>query len=318
MKYKYYILVILCLSVKIGAQNVSIENDKTSTALFQQAEGLFLINEFTEAKKMFIKYLEQNPDDLNSLIYLSQIAVAQQNIPSIKFYNKRILSVEPTNIDALINLGVLYSVEQNYDKAVEFLSKAVKVDQDNELALFNLGVVYGTSGDLNNAVSTLNQAAKINPNNGEIFLTLGMFYLQSELYDEAEINFKRAIDISNNLTEALKGLVILYQYQGKLNESANFIRQLEELSPNLKQLNLLKANQKYLEGEIENAIKLTLEEISKYPDDADAYYLLGNLYSLTGEYKKSKEALNHAEKLIRDIYLPSSILSNYSFNKLIK
>ena len=125
-----------------------------------------------------------------------------------------------------------------------------------------------------------------------------MFYLQNELTDEAEIYFKKSLVVSPDLIEARKGLIILYQSQNKLEKSMRYIQQLEILLPDLPQLNLIKANQEYLEGRYKDAVKSVMIEIEKNPDDADAYYLLGNLYKIMGEKSKSGEAFSIAEKLL--------------------
>src|SRR3972149_2503900 len=294
MKNKYLIFVILSF-FSVGMYS---QSDKKAEALFNQGESYFKENNFNEAKQMFINYLERFPEDIKTLTYLSQIAIAQQNIPSIKFYNERILSLYKNNVDALIILGVIYSIQRDFDKAKDFLNKAITIQPDNATALFNLGIVYGTAGELYNSVIALNKAAEIEPQNEKIFETLGMFYLQNELTVEAEIYFKKSLVVSPDLIEARKGLIILYQSQNKLEKSMRYIQQLEILLPDLPQLNLIKANQEYLEGRYKDAVKSVMIEIEKNPDDADAYYLLGNLYKIMGEKSKSGEAFSIAEKLL--------------------
>ncbi|OGU52159.1 MAG: hypothetical protein A2006_00550 [Ignavibacteria bacterium GWC2_35_8] len=294
MKNKYLIFVILSF-FSVGMYS---QSDKKAEALFNQGESYFKENNFNEAKQMFINYLERFPEDIKTLTYLSQIAIAQQNIPSIKFYNERILSLDKNNVDALIILGVIYSIQRDFNKAKDFLNKAITIQPDNAMALFNLGIVYGTAGELYNSVIVLNKAAEIEPQNEKIFETLGMFYLQNELTVEAEIYFKKSLVVSPDLIEARKGLIILYQSQNKLEKSMRYIQQLEILLPDLPQLNLIKANQEYLEGRYKDAVKSVMIEIEKNPDDADAYYLLGNLYKIMGEKSKSGEAFSIAEKLL--------------------
>ena len=294
MKNKYLLFVILAFFT-IGMYS---QSDKKAEVLVKQGEAYLQQNKFNEAKKVFIDYLERFPEDIKALTYLSQIAIAQQNIPSIKFYNERILSLYKNNVDALIILGVIYSIQRDFDKAKDFLNKAITIQPDNATALFNLGIVYGTAGELYNSVIALNKAAEIEPRNGKIFETLGMFYLQNELTDEAEIYFKKSLVVSPDLIEARKGLIILYQSQNNLEKSLRYIQQLEILSPDLPQLNLIKANQEYLEGRYNDAVKSVQIEIEKNPDDADAYYLLANLYKIMGEKSKSSEAFSIAEKLL--------------------
>lgn len=286
-------------SIAVLAQNNFKSNDEKTKALFKQGEAYFLKSNFDETKKLFIEYLERFPDDINALTYLSKISIVQQNIPSIKFYNERILRLDKNNVNAMIVLGVIYSVQKDFDKAKDFLNKALTIQPNNASALYSLGIVYGTIGELYNAVITLNKAAEIEPQNGKIYEALGMIYLQNNLFDEAEIYFMKALNISPDLVEARKGLVILYQVQNKLENSRRYIQELEILLPDIPQINLIKAYQEYLEGKYKDAIKFVMAEIDKNPWEAEAFYLLGNLYRLIGDVSKSNEALSIAEKLQR-------------------
>lgn len=302
MRNKYLLIVMLSFSLVPSFSSIAQSDikgrDKKTESLFKQGEAYIQQYNFDEAKKLFILYLEQSPKDIKALTYLSQISIAQQNIPSIKFYNERILGLDKKNVDALIILGVIYSAQKDLNKAKAFLKKAVTIQPNNAHALFNLGIVYGTAGELYHAVNILNKAAKIEPLNGKIYETLGLLYSQNNLYDEAEIYFKRALTVSPDLIESRKGLIILYQEENKLENSSRYIQQLELLSPGISQLNLFKAYQKYLEGNYESALRFALIEIKKYPGDSNAYYLLGNLYWKMGDTSRSSEALSIAEKLL--------------------
>jgi len=303
MKNRYLLLEVFFLfSLTIRSQGNYQEEQSNSYAdsLFRIGEFYFLENNFDEAKKIFTNHLDRIPDDLWALKYLSQIAIAQKDIPSIRFYNEKILSLDPNNIDALTSLGVIYFNEGLYSKAEFLFIKAINIEPNNVEALYNLGVLYGTTGELHNAVIKLNKAARINPQNGEIYQTLGLFYLQSQLYDEAEKYLLKAISIDKNLNEAKKGLIILYQNQERLEESEKYINEIEQVSPDYPQLNLLIANQKFLIGETDSAITYALKEIQEEPKQADAYYFLSTLYSVNGEDINSQNAFTIAEELLNN------------------
>jgi len=308
MKTRYYIIELaVFINLNILSQDNHLEEQfkNYTDSLFKAGELNFLANDLEEAKKMFIGYLVFVPGDLQSLEYLSQIAIAQQDLPSIKLYNEKILSLDPDNIDALIILGVIYFNERIYSKAEILFIKAINLAPNNELALYNLGVLYGTKGEFRKAEITLNKAAQINPLNGEVLQTLGLFNLQSQLYDGAEKYLLKAISIDHNLIDAKKGLIILYQNQARLEESAKYINDILRVSPDCPQLNLLIANQKFLIGETDSAITYALKEIKEEPDQFDAYYFLSTLYSLSGEEIKSQKAFAIAEKLLNNKIIDS-------------
>ncbi|MDO8550519.1 MAG: tetratricopeptide repeat protein, partial [Ignavibacteria bacterium] len=249
-----------------------------------------------KAEENFQIALSNKPDNLSTLKYLAQIAIAKQNLPMIKFYYDKVLELDSNDEDALISLGVIYLNNGNIKSAEELFIKAVNNQPDNELALFNLGVLYATIGEFSKAVNTLNKLISTNPNNGEYYQTLGMYYLTQGIFTKAEFNFLKALKLDTKLIEARKGLIILYQNQNELNKSSKLINELEAISPDLQYLNILKANQHYLREEINSAIKYALAEISKYPDEPDAYFLLNDLYRVNGDFLKAENTLIKAKK----------------------
>lgn len=302
LKNIFLLLIILVqLPLTTYSQgNIEKENSNGyADSLFRIGEKYFLEHNIDEAKKIFTKYLILIPDDKRSLEYLSQIAIAKQDIPSIKFYNEEIIRLDYNNIDALISLGVIYFNEGLYTKAENLFLKAISIEPVNEEALYNLGVLYSATGNVHSAVDLLNSAAKINPQNGKIYQTLGLFYLQNQSYDEAEKILLKAVSIDQGLIEAKIGLIILYQNQNRLKKSAKYINQIIKSSPNYPQLNLLIANQKFIVGETDSAIVYALKEIQEEPNQADAYYFLSTLYSKRGELLKSQNAIYMAEKLLK-------------------
>ncbi|KAB2849101.1 MAG: hypothetical protein F9K42_07845 [Ignavibacterium sp.] len=90
---------------------------------------------------------------------------------------------------------------------------------------------------------------------------------------------------------------MVYQNQNKLKESLKYINELEVISPDIQYLNILKANQQYLEGKIETALKYALLEIKKHPEEPDAYYLISDLYKINGDELESRIYFEKAEKL---------------------
>lgn len=301
MRNKYLLLeVFFILSITIRSQSYyqNGQSNSYSDSLFRIGEIYFLENNLDEAEKIFTESLAIVPSDLRSLEYLSQIAIAQQDIPSVKFYCEKILSLNRGNIDALLSLGVVYFNDGQYDKAQNFFLTALQIESNNELVLYNLGVLYLTIGDFHNAEITLNKAIQINPQNGTLYQALGFSCLLSQRYEEAERYLIKAISIDQNLLEAKKGLVILYQNLVKLEESLEYINEIKLMDPNFPQLNLLIANQKFIIGELDSAIVYTLIEIDEDPNQADVYYFLSTLYSLNGEELKSQNVLAKAEKVL--------------------
>jgi len=292
------ILVAVSSFILLQAQNIS---ESTAKKEFKQSydKGVkcFFKGNILKAEENFQTALKNKPDDINTLKYLAEISIAHQNIPKIQYYYEKVLELDPNDEDALISLGVINLNKDNFEKAETFLTKAVNNQPKNELAYFNLSVLYETIGEFPKAVNTLEKLISINPFNSEYYQTIGLFYLAQNHYSSAEKNFLKALQLNDNLIESKKGLIIIYQNQNKLKESLKYINELEAISPDIQHLNILKANQQYLEGKIETAIKYALLEIKKHPDEPDAYYMVSDLYKINGDEPESNIYFKKAEKL---------------------
>lgn len=298
MKKLLTFIVLLTFFTFLNAQNIS-NSDSTNkfSQAYNQGVKYFFEENNLKAEENFRAALRLKPDDKNTLKYLAEISIANQNIHKTQYYYERVLELNSNDEDALVSLGVINLHTGNFEKAENLLNKAVNNKPDNELALFNLSVLYENTGEFQKALNTLKRLISINPYNGEYFQTIGLFYLTQSLYTDAEKKFLEALRLDDNLNEARKGLVIIYQNQNELKESSKYLNELEEISPGLQHLNILKANQQYLEGKIKTAIKYALLEIKKHPEEPDAYYLISDLYKINGDELVSRIYFEKAEKL---------------------
>lgn len=287
-----FYLVVLNAQDDVGSATAKIYNES-----YEKGVEYFNREKLEQAEMFFQKVLKNNPDDIKTLKFLAEIAIAQQNFPDVEHYFGKVLKLEPDDQDALINLGVIKLNEGNLVQAEKLLLNAVENEPNNELALFNLGVLYGADGNFSSATELLNKVISINPNKSKYYETLGMYFLLQDNYSDAEAMFLKALTIDKKLLESRKGLVIIYQIQNKLTRSQEYINDLEAISPELPSLNLLKAQQHYLKKEIFLAIDFAKQAIEENPLQPDAYYLLGDLYKIKGEEIKADNFLNIAEKL---------------------
>ena len=298
MKRILILVAVLSSFIFIKAQNISESTvEKEFNQSYNKGVKYFFEGNILTAEDYFQLALINKPDDINTLKFLAEISIAKQNLQMIQYYYERVLELDSNDEDALISLGVINLNDGNFDKAESLLAKAVNIQPDNEQALYNLSVLYETIGEFPKAVNTLKKLISINPYNSEYYQTLGLFYLTQNLYSKAEKNFLEALRLDNNLTEARKGLVIIYQNQNRLNESLEYMNELEAISPDLQHLNILKASQQYLEGKLKTAIKYTLLEIKNYPMEADAYYMLSDLYKINGDESESRLYLEKGKQL---------------------
>jgi tetratricopeptide (TPR) repeat protein len=107
--------------------------------------------------------VENNPNDLNSLLQLSHL------LNDSGFYDKAItnykkyLEKNSTNVDVIIDMGVCYYQLKDFDAAIKTMKKGVALDPNHQIANFNLGIVSSANGNHDEAVKYWKLAVNINP-----------------------------------------------------------------------------------------------------------------------------------------------------------
>jgi tetratricopeptide (TPR) repeat protein len=244
--------------------------------------------------------------------------------------------LEPDSADTFKNLAFVYMSAGKNEDAIEPLKKLVKLNNELDgykylgQIYYTLGTMsksaYSTSNDItdslaankyfNDAVDILEKGTKLYPNDSELLKTLsasyvdigksdvalnsfktlvekepdnkvyrynyGVLLLGSEDYEMAVQEFQKAIDLDSTYTNAIYNLGITYvKWGSEMNKES---LETEEYSDAYKEK--FKAALPYLE-------KVTATEKS----DAEAWELLGKVYSVLGMQDKAIDAFNHADQL---------------------
>jgi len=156
------------------------------------------LNRIQEAMDIYVKVLQANPEDVETLLTTGHISVALQRFDDARDIYNRVLEIEPWNadarqfMDALENQGAgpanPKTAEDMYreieplvnngqtDAAIEALGKLLTSYPDFALACNDLGVLYYNQGDKIKAQSYYEDAARLQPNNVTFQKNLADFY----------------------------------------------------------------------------------------------------------------------------------------------
>ena len=244
--------------------------------------------------------------------------------------------LEPDSADTFKNLAFVYMSAGKNEEAIEPLKKLVQLNNELDgykylgQIYYTLGTMsksaYSTSKDIkdslaankyfNDAVDILEKGTKLYPNDSDLLKTLSASYVdvgKSDIalnsfktlvdkepdnkvyrynygvlllgngdYEMAVQEFQKAIDLDSTYTNAIYNLGITYvKWGSEMNKKS---LETEEYSDAYKEK--FKAALPYLE-------KVTATEKS----DAEAWELLGKVYSVLGMQDKAIDAFNHADQL---------------------
>jgi Tfp pilus assembly protein PilF len=135
------------------------------------AKRLFLaannISSLDKAVEPLLSWLENNPDDSSTRIYLAVVyQSAKENDKAIKVYETA-LKQTPDNSTVLNNLAWLYSLKGN-PKAMQMAESAYRYSPENPGVLDTYGWILVQQGQVEKGQRLIKQALQIIPDNADI------------------------------------------------------------------------------------------------------------------------------------------------------
>ena len=117
------------------------------------AEGLKLFNSkrYEQAFKIFKEILALSPNNINTLVILSQLCKKKNDLHQYEFYLKKIIEIDKKNYKALNNLATFYKDSGLENKAEKLYLDSLKINKEYDKSLFNLGLLYEEKGFLEKA-----------------------------------------------------------------------------------------------------------------------------------------------------------------------
>ena len=198
MKYIFYSCFLFC---HLGF----------SQADFSQAEKLFSQANYTEAKPIFLEFLEENPNHLKTLEYLGDIEGNSKSWNAAIFYYNKLKKLKPKEANyyykyggclgmkakessKLRALGMIDDIQSAFKKAIELNPNHIEARWALiELYLQLPGIVGGSERKAQRYAAEL---SKISPVDG--YLAKGHIAEYFVRYKEAEKNYSKAIAIGHS------------------------------------------------------------------------------------------------------------------------
>ena len=165
--------------------------------------------ELEQARTFFETALHLRPDDVDTLVWLGDVALAQGHPDEAAPRFSKALSLEPTSLSARFGLGRTALARQEYGRAVEYLTEVLKRDPDAAGAHYPLGMAYRGLGDLRSAEAQLRQRKnhEILPadpliveleellESPQAYESRGIRALNKKQWQEAAVLFRKGLDL---------------------------------------------------------------------------------------------------------------------------
>jgi len=227
----------------------------SSDSCLKKALDFHKLQNYSEAKKNYLLYLEKYPNNSIALHGLGVIFFSESNFKeSLTFLKKASLFEEKENFKLLNNLTLVYLALNDFDNALKSINRSLELnpnyfegytnkakiylkikDKENSIynftkalevrctaeAYFNRGAAYYEINDTEKAILDLNKSTELDKNYYKSFLIKAVIFVEKGEYQEAINNFNKVnINYFNEKIYFVCYLRALF-YQNKFQDLLN-------------------------------------------------------------------------------------------------
>lgn len=261
---------------------MSDHNDQTAS-LIEQGLALINTNKLQEAKNLFTRLCETNPQASEAWYLLSTVNGRMGDIEAAGECCRHVLDIQPDHCEARVNLGNVLFSQGKLDDAIAEYQRVLAQNPRHAMAHNNLGLIFAKNGRFDEAAAHYQAAIEVDPNLILAYINLGNLRMQEEKYDKAANNFIQAARLNPGDPALRTGLGIALFKMGKRDDALASFHEAIRLKADYLDpyINLGNA---YLEsGDYNEALSTFKQALLVAPNSAEIHNDLGVVYLESGD-----------------------------------
>lgn len=262
---------------------------------------------------LYIK-TKQYDKSYEELVFLNNLAqknkLSESVLVSIEGLKKNLMSsvrYERNFLGIYVNLAIINLILQDFHSAEQCIISASKTSNNSELFIDAFERVFNTSGNYTSAVEALDKILLQKPNNTELRKLKANYLLQMGKEKDAISEMTQVLTLNSKDTEMRYSLYKLLN-DSKLNEKELMKKLYPNQTVNLEQSYAELADMLLKNNDVQAAKEFAIKLAKKYPQNANGFILLSEIYRKEGDLKSSYEAL----KMLRDTANTNDEISKYN------
>ena len=271
-----------------------MRNHEQLSTLHKQGLALLRTNRLEEAKALYTRIVDTDPEDADAWYKLGTILGMLGNIDEAGNCCRKVIALRPEHGEAHAALGNVLFYGGAHDEAIAHYQTAVRINPGNAPAYNNLGNTLKLSGRLDEAMESYERAIAANPAYAVAHFNFGIALQETGRLQEAGDSFRRAVALNGNYAEAYNNLGMVLKAQSHLEEAKAALQQALAIKPQYTEAMYNLANVYLALGQSENAIEYFRQALSIKPDYADAYNNLGTVLEEQGHAALAMENYRQA------------------------
>lgn len=327
MKIKLFGLVVILSFFNVAFADSVIEKRtiprrsaiQSTNMVFTSSSERPVYNVYNSAIKEIQNKISQNPNDYSYYVALIELYIKsnqnKQAYEELVFLNNlamknKLSTKDIKSVDELrttlsksvryernlfwlyINLAMTNLIMQDSESAIQCIVSASRNISDAKVLVDALGKVFDFTGDYNSAIQTIDKILLANPSNIELRKHKANYLVQIGKTEDAVKEMVQVLLIQPNDNDTKYSMLKLL-----ISQSASEKDILKKLYPN-KVVDYQNAYFDIAElfmqnNDLNNAKEYAAKLVKKYPENANGYILLSEIYKKEGNLKDSMEALSY-------------------------
>ncbi len=232
--------------------------------------------------------LEKYPAKFDLLIAEAQLLIESGMFAQASRKLKKLFIKRPDDLSLLMLIGLNYAHAGLSNKAMMFFDKAINlVTKDRDEFIYNIAQTFISDGRYDLAAFYLTMAYQLNPNNCKILPELAFCYEKSRKFSKSEKLYKIYLKYKPFSKIAWYNLGVVLTNLNKNDEALQAFDFALALNPDFSSALLNKANILSKKSDFTKAIKILTKVIELEPNNYLPYYLRGQNYLKSKQYKSA-------------------------------
>jgi len=249
--------------------------------------NLFAHHNRTEAGELFQEALKEDPEHLNTLLQLGDIAMAEEDFQKAREYYQKARDLDVKNIEVLFSLERLMEKTGRWDAALRFVEEVLDLDDKNLTALYKKRDILETQEKWDEIVfvqkiilkneHTEKDKLRERKNLVGYKYEYGRYSLESGDLEKAKKAFRTVLRLEKDFVPAMLGLAEVLLREGETEEAINHLEKSYEQTSSM--IILLRLEDLLISaGEPMRLIRIYKNDILKNPQNPVIKFFLGRLF----------------------------------------
>lgn len=199
--------------------------------LLKLSEFQLIVRQYPSALGTLDKVLQRDPQNAEAFFMTGRVALDMGDTTRAVAALKRSVQFDAANADAWIFLGRIF-LPSNNPQALQYFENALRVDSTRLEAREYKGVYFKQRGEFDKAFEVYRDIVRRNPDYSNAFFDMGIIYLDLDSLDQAIRHFDLTLKTDPIFVRAFYYRGVAYEAKGDLESAKRDYTQASRMAPN--------------------------------------------------------------------------------------